>query len=49
LAFFKLDSEKLVDSLFIVESVHDGQINDTAEVDQVRFCPILDAFLLFHH
>jgi hypothetical protein len=45
-AFFDLDFEKFVYGFFVVERVHDCEIDDPTEVDEVSLRAVLDAFLL---
>ena len=41
--FLQLDLEQLVYGFFVVEGVHDCEVDDTAKVDQVRLCPVFYA------
>jgi hypothetical protein len=47
-AFLELDFEKLVNGFFVVEGVHDGEIDGTTEVDEVGARLVLDTFLVGH-
>ena len=47
LPFFDLNFQELVDSFFVIESIHDGEIDDTTQIDQVRFGAIFDRLRLF--
>lgn len=44
--FLQLDLEQLVDSFFVIEGVHDGEVDGSAKVDQIRACFILDTLLV---
>jgi hypothetical protein len=44
---FDLNFQELVNSFFLVESIHDCEIDDTTQVDQVRFGAIFNRLRLF--
>ena len=48
LALLDLDLEKFVHCFFVVERVHNGQVDDPAEVDEVGLRSILDTLLFCH-
>ena len=48
LALLDLDLEKFVYCFLIVERIHDGQIDDPAEVDEVGLRSILNTLLFCH-
>jgi len=49
LTFLKLDFQKFVNGFLVVESVHDGQVDNSAQINQVGFSPVLDSFLGFRN
>ena len=49
LPFFKLDFKQFVDGFFVIECVHDRQVDHSPKVYEICLCPILDAFLGFRN
>jgi hypothetical protein len=47
LAFIDLHFEKLVDGFFVVQCVHDREIDHTTQIHKICFCAILDRLLRF--
>ena len=46
LSFLQLDLEQLMHRFFVIQRVHDCKVDDTPKIDEVRLCPVLDAFLI---
>ena len=48
LSLLQLDFEQLVHGFFVVQGVHDREVDHSPQVDQVRLSPVFDAFLFFN-
>ena len=46
LTLFDLHFEQLVHGFFVVQCVHDREIDHPSQIDQIRLGPVLDTFLL---
>jgi hypothetical protein len=42
----QLNFQQLVDSFFVVEGIHDGQIDHPAQINEVRFGTIFNTLLI---
>ena len=47
LPLLDLHLEKLMYSFLIVQGIHDSQVDDSAQIDEIRLCTVLDARLFF--
>jgi hypothetical protein len=47
LAFIDLHFEKFVDGFFVVQCVHDREIDHTTQIYKICFCAIFDRLLGF--
>ena len=47
LSFLNLNLQKLMYSFLIVERIHNGEVNNPAQIDQVGSSSVFDAFLFF--
>lgn len=45
LSFLQLNFEQFMNGFLVIQGIHDGQVDDTAQVHQVSFCPVFDALL----
>lgn len=47
LPFLDLHLEKLMYSFLVVQGIHDSQVDDSTQVDEIRLCAVLNTRLLF--
>jgi hypothetical protein len=45
-ALLQLNFQQLVDSFLVVESIHDGQINHPAQINEIRLGTVFNTLLL---